>query len=331
MKRAILYTLLILFIPVISLAKSGTLDGQIRAYDGTSRAYSLYFPSTYTSAKPMALMVSFHPYGRYRWDAKSWRDTLQAFAELNQFILLCPDGGSDGRTDQQEDLDLALQLVQYTKRNYNVNAKQIYAMGHSWGAKAALKFGLSHPDLLEGLLLVGMASDVASSEFAPLIKRSRNMRIFILHGQYDSPTTQFQPLHDQLMRGGACLDFKIIKGVGHTIHFAGREALLTQAFQWIQQSPCYQIPQSEHNKHPYSTTQISIYPNPGVEGGPIWIRGLKAEEVAQIRILDRSGILIRIVKNFDPEQAIRGLKYGDYVFVFTLKNGAKVSKQVLIR
>ncbi|MEL7534122.1 MAG: hypothetical protein AAFN10_22640, partial [Bacteroidota bacterium] len=237
----------------------------------------------------------------------------------------------DGRTDQQEDLDLALQLVQQTRRQYNIDAKQIYAMGHSWGAKAALKFSLSHPEMFKGLLLVGMASEMAASEFAPFYARSRNMRVYILHGQYDSPTTRFQPLHDQLMRGGACLEFEIMKGVGHTIHFAGRENRLSKALKWIQQSPCYQIPQSEHNKHQFQNTQISIYPNPGTEGASIWIKGLKAEEIRQIRILNRSGILTRIIKNYHPERPIDGLAQGDYVFVFMLRNGTKVSKQVLIR
>ncbi|MEM6343256.1 MAG: hypothetical protein AAF927_05230 [Bacteroidota bacterium] len=331
MKRAIYLTLLILLIPLINLAKGNSLDGQIRAYDGTARDYSLYFPSSYNGKKSMPLMVSFHPYGKYRWNAKSWRDTLQNFAEANQVILLCPDGGLDGRTDQADDLSLALQLVQSTRRKYNIDAKQIYAMGHSWGAKAALKFGLSHPEMLNGLLLVGMSSEMAASEFAPFYARSRNMRIYILHGQYDSPTTRFQPLHDQLMRGGACLEFEIMKGVGHTIHFAGRDNRLSKALKWIQQSPCYQIPQSEHNKHQFQNTQISIYPNPSTEGASIWIGGLKVEEVAQIRILNRSGILTRIIKNFHPEQPIRGLSHGDYVFVFMLRNGTKVSKQVLIR
>ncbi|MEL6593601.1 MAG: hypothetical protein AAFQ68_26105 [Bacteroidota bacterium] len=330
MKYAILSTFLILsfFLPI--QVHADIIDGQIRSHDGTLREYSLYLPSTYQRARTMPLMISFHPYSRYQWNARTWRDSLLRFAESQQLILLCPDGGWDGLTDQPEDLEISHKLLKQIQEHYRLDAPNIFPMGYSWGARAALRFSLAYPDKINGLLLVNVASDRTAGEFAPIMRKAHNKRIFMLHGQYDSPSTRFQPLYEELLQGGACLNFEIIRGQGHTFSCHKEQSRLAAAFQWIQQSPCYQIPRSDHNKQHSVWREIVIYPNPSRGGESLRITGVNANELRQIRILDHSGILLRVIKHYDPERPVRGLPKGDYVFVFNFHDGSIVSKRVFI-
>ena len=100
--------------------------------DQTPKKYSLYFPNDFDEAKTYKLVVAFHPWNVERWNAESWRDTLITFADANDVILFCPDGGKDGKVDDSITLKLTDQIIQTLLTDYQIDENHIYALGFSW-------------------------------------------------------------------------------------------------------------------------------------------------------------------------------------------------------
>ena len=65
--------------------------------------------------------------------------------------------------------------------------------------------------------------------------------VFIIHGDGDIPNTRFFPVRDALLSAGAILEDTLMPGVGHTIDFAGRNALLGKAYRWVDSVNCAQL------------------------------------------------------------------------------------------
>jgi poly(3-hydroxybutyrate) depolymerase len=101
-------TLLLLCTVTCFCSAQQRIDGSFAFQTDPSKNYSLYIPSGYDSSTPHRLMIGFHPFNTNRWDAEAWCDTLTAFAEFNNLILACPDGGADGSID--DPIDTALPL-----------------------------------------------------------------------------------------------------------------------------------------------------------------------------------------------------------------------------
>ena len=119
---------------------------------GTFKKYHIYIPSSYNASVANKLMVGFHPFNTSRWDGKSWRDSLISFAENKNLLLVCPDGGADGRIDDQVDYDFTTALIDSMKVWYNVDPLQVFGVGFSVGGKAVYEYGLNnHQTLLQWL------------------------------------------------------------------------------------------------------------------------------------------------------------------------------------
>ena len=115
MKKQILFTILmsILIGPLFS-QQSIDLAFQFPT-NGPFKKYHIYVPASYNSSNPSKLMVGFHPFNTSRWNGKSWRDSLISFAENKDLLLICPDGGADGRIDDQVDYDCTTELIDSMK------------------------------------------------------------------------------------------------------------------------------------------------------------------------------------------------------------------------
>ena len=88
------------------------------------KKYSLYVPSSYDASVPQPLMLGLHPLNTNRWDGQAWRDTLIQFAEMNNLLLVCPDGGPDGRIDDAIDTAFTSVLLDSVATWYNVDHEE---------------------------------------------------------------------------------------------------------------------------------------------------------------------------------------------------------------
>lgn len=329
MKVALRFWLLILVIPILLPAQSRISETLPFGIKG-EKSFSIYLPSEFDPQSPTTMIVAFHPFGTPDWNHESWRDLLIPFAEENQAILLCPDGGKDGRIDDQEDLDFTQLLIDSMINWYSIDPEHIYGMGFSWGARALLKSALDRPYTYNGLLLVGIAVEGAG-EFRKDLHEAYNLPCYFIHGKQDALEKRFYPIKDELMVVGACTEFQLLEGVGHTIYFRGREKILMQGLTWLKQVKCQQ---PTHFREPLvrRVDEIVIYPNPTVKANNLIQidAGNLGNKIQEVRVLNEAGILLRVISDFDPRLPIAGLASGVYSLVFLIED-KMTSRKVVIR
>ena len=228
---------LLFFLLVLpSLALSQSIDGEFGFQTDNAKKYSLYIPSAYNANQSQSLMLGLHPLNTSRWDAQSWRDTLINFAEENSLLLVCPDGGPDGRIDDPIDTSFTSVLLDSVSTWYNIDEDQKYIMGFSWGAKTTYTYGLRRTENFKGYMIIGAA--VTIGEVSPLVSAANGEPFYLIHGSNDAVSTRYTPLLSALENNDACVETQLLQGVGHTIDFPDRNSILTEAFQWLKSSNC---------------------------------------------------------------------------------------------
>ena len=336
MKKTILVIITILFsIPVISQQR---IDGNFAFQIDPAKKYSLYIPSSYNSSIPTKMMLALHPYNTSRWNAVSWCDTLINFAESNNLILVCPDGGVDGKIDDPIDTAFTSTLLDSARIWYNIDNNKTYVMGFSWGGKTTYTYGLNRPTVFGGYLPIGAAISGTSEVTIPLQLKSVGKPVYIIHGSSDSPTSRFYPVRDSLISKGALVKTNLLSGVGHTIDFSNRDAILTAGFQWIDSVNCYQltvnISTMKNKLLPYS-----FFPNPVHRGYPLKIDvSLKVEhQMAEITIFTLQGKKVTAfrqtihtgINSFN--KAFTHLPVGTYIISIQLNDKKIISQKITIK
>ena len=208
------------------------VDSSFAFSTNPAKEYSLYIPSNYNGSIPNKMMVAFHPFNISRWNSESWRDTLTAFAESNDLLLVCPDGGPNGDISDPIDYGFTEALIDSVMLWYNIDTTSIYAMGFSVGGLATYEYGLNHTSVFGGYIPIGAAVTL-SSAFMSNIGNSSCEPFYLVHGSNDSPNTRFYPLIDSLENNCAIVNSNLMSGVMHTIDFPNRNQILSDAFFWI--------------------------------------------------------------------------------------------------
>ena len=221
-----------------SLFAQQAIDGNFAFQTDPAKKYSLYIPSGYQDGTPHRLMLGLHPFNTNRWDSESWRDTLIVFAETNNLLLVCPDGGADGQVDDAIDTAFTSALLDSVRNWYTIDTRKTYAMGFSWGARTTYTYGLSHASWFGGFLPIGAAINGTNEVTEPLQQAAAGKPVYIIHGSQDAPNARFFPVRDSLISKGAIVETNYLSGVGHTIDFANRNQILTVGFQWIDSVNC---------------------------------------------------------------------------------------------
>jgi hypothetical protein len=217
---------------VLSASAQTRIDSSFAFSTNPAKKYSIYLPSSYTAGVANELMVGFHPLNVGVWDAKSWCDTLKAFSESNDLILVCPDGGSNGNVTDQIDYDFTTALLDSMQLWYNIDPSRIYAMGFSVGGVATYQYGLDHANIFSGYIPIG-AAVTSASVFSPVIANAEGKPYFLIHGSLDAPAVRFTPMLNALNANCALVNSLLMPGVGHTINFPNRNQLLSDAYHWI--------------------------------------------------------------------------------------------------
>lgn len=252
--KNIAFTLTLILAFISNISSQETIDGNI-SFQSVDKSYSIYVPSNYDPAVPNALMLGLHPLNPSRWNGEAWRDTLIVFAETNKLLLVCPDGGADGRIDDDIDTSFTSFLLDSMELWYNVDVNEKYAMGFSWGGRTTYTYGLRRGSEFKGLMAIGAAVDI--SVIQDVVGSAKDENIYIVHGDADTPNTRYTPIKSALEDNGACLESTFLQGVGHTIDFPNRNQILTDAFIWLQENSCG-ISDVKEN----ILDEITFYPNP---------------------------------------------------------------------
>lgn len=254
------YILFFLFTTTFNGIAQIRIDSSFAFQTDPAKKYSLYIPSNYNPSIPHRLMLALHPYNTSRWDGKSWCDTLKVFAETNGLILVSPDGGIDGKIDDPIDTAFTSALLDSMNAWYNIHPQKVYAMGFSWGGKAAYTYGLYHFSRFRGFLPIGAAIN-GTTEVNGMLQNSTGKPYYIVHGSLDSPSIRFYPIRDSLITRNAIVNYNLMAGVAHTIDFPNRNQILGVAFQWIDSVNCANIASGIHTNNSPGI-YVNIFPLP---------------------------------------------------------------------
>jgi len=320
-----------IFIFVIALSLTSVfgqevIDGNFAFQNDPAKKYSIYVPSSYDDAIPHALMIGFHPLNTNRWDAEAWRDTLIDFAEFNQLLLACPDGGIDGRVDDPIDTAFTTVLIDSLGTWFNVDRSQQYAIGFSWGARTVYSYTMHHPNTFKGAIPVGAAID-GTSQFLFNVADDWSIDYYVVHGSNDSPSVRYFPALDYLEGEDICHDKRLLSGVGHTIDFPNRNTILSEAFDFVS-SPQNCIASAAYSPNFIDNSSITISPNP-ITDNRLKIEDTQHRLIAFIQLFDTRGSLIHeFYGNHTSIEAKQDL-VGVYILSIHFENGAQETKKIL--
>ena len=284
------------------------------------------------------MMLGLHPFNTSRWNAESWCDTLINFAEANGLILVCPDGGVDGKVDDAIDTAFTTTLLDSARIWYNIDTDKTYAMGFSWGGLTTYTYGLNRPSVFGGYLPIGAAITNTNEVNASLQSNSSGKPVYILHGDSDAPNTRFYPVRTALTNSGAIVNSLLQSGVGHTIDFPNRDAILTTAYDWIDSVNCANLSVSTKEVTAVKL-EVTMFPNPinKKEGLTIDVTSNHKEQNSEVRVFDLQGkelkkmnlIIKRGVNNIDKE--LTDLPAGSYMVSLKLNMDKRVfSEKIMI-
>jgi len=314
-----IFTLLLLSI-FLQVKAQERIDGSFSFQTDPAKKYSIFVPSNYDAATPNKMMLALHPLNTNRWDAISWCDTLIAFADANDLLMICPDGGLDGAVDDAIDTAFTSVILDSMMTWYNVDASKVYAMGFSWGGRTTYSYGLRNPNKFAGYLPIGAAID-GTNQVTGFLQNAADKPFYLVHGGNDSPSVRYTPMLNALNDNGACVESILMSGVGHTIDFPNRNTILTDAFQWIEAQVCGDVAPSAVVD--VEELKGAISPNPVTIGQRVRVENW---ENVSLYSAAQGWLKAEIV---DDSFSTRKLQAGVY-FVTGKLNGQRVTEKLLV-
>jgi len=194
-------------------AQSGDLSKAYRSgVDQTLQPYRVFVPRTYDSAKPAPLVIALHGMGGNESSFFNGYDgTLPREAERKGFLVAAPKGRAPTSmyrgTAEQDVLDVLAEV----RRDYNVDARRIYLMGHSMGGYGTWSIAMNHPGVFAALGPIAGGGNPSGME------KIKHIPQFIVHGDHD-PTvnvSQSRIMVEAGRKAGATIEYVEVKGGGH--------------------------------------------------------------------------------------------------------------------
>jgi len=181
--------------------------------DQTLQPYRLFVPATYDGATPAPLVIALHGAGG---DENDFFDgynesPLKPEAERLGFLVVCPKGrapDSGYRGAAERDV---FDVLAEVRREYRIDPRRIYLMGHSMGAFAAWRLGAEHPDLFASLGLISGGGDPGEAS------KLRDIPQYVVHGARDQvvPVARSRSMVEALRKAGAPVVYVELPEAGH--------------------------------------------------------------------------------------------------------------------
>ncbi len=317
MKQFLTLIFLALFLQINAQER---IDGSFSFQTDPAKKYSIFVPGNYDAATPNKMMLALHPLNTNRWDAISWCDTLIAFADANDLLMICPDGGLDGAVDDAIDTAFTSVILDSMMTWYNVDASKVYAMGFSWGGRTTYSYGLRNPNKFAGFLPIGAAID-GTSQVTGFLQNATDKPFYLVHGGNDSPAVRYTPMLNALNDNNACVESILMPGVGHTIDFPNRNVILSEAFQWIETQVCGDVSPSAVSN--IKEIKGAISPNPVRVGERV-----RVENWTNVSLYSAAQGWLKM-EVVDDTFSTANLQSGVY-FVTGEVNGQRVTEKLLV-
>lgn len=193
--------------------KQGDISKAYRSdVDQTLQPYRVFVPTAYDAKKPTPLVIGLHGMGGNESSLfTGYEGTLLREAERKGFLVAAPKGRATTSmyrgTAEKDVLDVLAEV----RRDYNVDPRRIYLMGHSMGGYGTWSVAMNHPDLFAALGPIAGGGNPSGME------KIKHIPQFIVHGDND-PTvnvSQSRSMVEAGRKAGATIEYIEVKGGGH--------------------------------------------------------------------------------------------------------------------
>jgi poly(3-hydroxybutyrate) depolymerase len=201
-----LFATLLLSLPLLAQdkpktepSKSTTPRIERKTYDfkeaGKEMEYGLFVPSKYDKAKKTPLIIALH--GLYSNPQQILGyPGFTDLAEKYGYILAAPMGYNSqgwygnkppfGKPDPENLYELSekdvMNVLDIVRKDYNIDPKRIYLMGHSMGGGGTFHIGIKNPDLFAALAPIAPAIFARPAE----LEKIKNVPIILVQGDKDN-------------------------------------------------------------------------------------------------------------------------------------------------
>lgn len=195
--------------------KTGDLKkAYLSAVDQTLQPYRLFVPANYDPAKATPLVIALHGMGgdeNSMFDSYGGTGALKKEAEKQGFLIACPKGretASMYRGSAEQDV---LDVLAEVRKDYKVDAKRVYMMGHSMGGYGTWSIAMKHPDTFAALGPIAGGGDPRGME------RIKTIPHFVVHGDNDKtvPVTQSRLMVEAGRKLGMKIEFVEVPNGSH--------------------------------------------------------------------------------------------------------------------
>jgi predicted esterase len=181
--------------------------------DNTVQPYRLFVPDSYTAAKSWPLVVALHGMGgdeNSMFDA--YAGSVKKAAERLGFLVVCPKGrdtASMYRGSAEQDV---MDVLAEVRRDYKIDPKRIYLMGHSMGGYGTWSTAMDHPDVFAALGPISGGGNAAGME------KLKHIPQYVVHGDADPtvPVTQSRTMVEAGKKAGTNIVYVEVPGGNHT-------------------------------------------------------------------------------------------------------------------
>lgn len=182
------------------------------AVDNTLQPYRLFVPASYDGSKPTPLVVALHGMGG---DENSMFDgyggALKREAEKQGFLVVCPKGRESAsmyRGSAEQDV---LDVLAQAERDYKVDTKRVFLMGHSMGGYGTWSVAIAHPDLFAALGPISGGGDING------MVKLKNIPEYVVHGDDDRTVnvSQSRQMVEAGKKVGAPITYVEVPGGSH--------------------------------------------------------------------------------------------------------------------
>jgi polyhydroxybutyrate depolymerase len=160
----------------------------------TDRPFQVFVPTSYDTSKPMPLVLLLHGYSASGAIQEAYFG-LQPLAEQRGFLYVHPDGTKDRLGNQfwtatnaccgfgstVDDSSYLMSVIHQVERDYNVDRKRIFLIGHSNGGFMSYRMACDHADTIAAIVSMAGATFADTSKCTP----SEAVSVLQIHGTSD--------------------------------------------------------------------------------------------------------------------------------------------------
>lgn len=215
--------------------QSATLDGQLRSW-------RLFTPESYSSTKPLPLLINLHGTAASP-EIVTKLNEMEVLGEKFDFIVVAPQaefryGNLGPRTWNVQELSSPYNDVNFIKlliakliEEYAIDTSKVYATGFSGGARMSSKLACEMADTLAAV------APVAGIRYTEDCSDSRAIPIITYHGKND-PVNHYVHRKNSPMYWNEGVESAVIKWVNHNQCQTSRKEKIQQGITKITWSGC---------------------------------------------------------------------------------------------